>query len=719
MTPRDPDAPRAPELDARDAWGVQVGTGGTQVNAFVNAAPPVAWPVIIGRAPLIADAYVERAAIFAELDPVADADGSTPTFVLHGDGGTGKTQLAAAVFHRALGRAAGGRSVDVAVWVTASSRSNVLAAYSALHASLRLPPAGGDVEAEAAAALNWLADTERPWLLVLDDVADPGDLVGLWPRGGAGRVVVTSRRRDASLVTQGRIAVDVDVFSPEESVEYLRRKLQPAPGARDDASAQAAELAGDLGHLPLALSQAAAVVLNDGITCADYRRAFADRSRRLAELFDPDVAESGDEYPRPLAATWSLATERADALEPRGRAGPMLALVAHLDPNGVPEEVLTSEAARKFVGGGSAVSAEDARRTIRNLHRLSLVRHDPGGGPRAVRMHALAQRATIDHLDAAEREVVKVVAADAIFGTWPEIERDRALVAALRANVAALDDRGASLRDGTFLHLVFRAGNSLGGAGMAQEAVAHFDVLATRCTDTFGELAESSLVARGTRAYWREKAGDAEGALEEMSALLPHIERELGPDDPNALSARESIAHYRRLAGDAGGALEAMTELRDHSARVAGVMSERTLMLERHIANAHGDLGDHAEAIARLEALLPKVRDVAGENSPQALVIRHDIAAWHSRSSDFVTAVAQFEELVSDYYTVLGPESPTTLGSHASLAFLRGYVDGPEVALADLADVLLRTESVLGPQHGEVARIRRFIERWQARAGRA
>ncbi|MFC5203543.1 hypothetical protein [Streptomyces kaempferi] len=48
---------------------------------------------------------------------------------------------------------------------------------------------------------------------------------------------------------------------------------------------QLAALADDLGHLPLALSQAATYLIDTGVHCSAYRDLLSDRSRPLASLF--------------------------------------------------------------------------------------------------------------------------------------------------------------------------------------------------------------------------------------------------------------------------------------------------------------------------------------------------------------------------------------------------------------------------------------------------
>jgi hypothetical protein len=125
--------------------------------------------------------------------------------------------------------------------------------------------------------LAWLAEPHgRRWLIVLDDVAAPGDLAGLWPPSiVGGRVLVTTRRRDAALAAEGRRVVNVGLFTPEEAHRYLREKLGAEPGRLDEPE----RLAADLGYLPLALAQAAAYLIDRGLTCAGYRRRFAERKR--------------------------------------------------------------------------------------------------------------------------------------------------------------------------------------------------------------------------------------------------------------------------------------------------------------------------------------------------------------------------------------------------------------------------------------------------------
>ncbi|MCK2245447.1 MULTISPECIES: hypothetical protein [unclassified Crossiella] len=90
-----------------------------------------------------------------------------------GLGGVDKTQIAD---DRALTLWSAGQ-LDVLMWVSATSREAIAIAYAraAAPADGPLRSSGGPLLAEDAAVrcLEWLAGTDRRWLVVLDDVQDP------------------------------------------------------------------------------------------------------------------------------------------------------------------------------------------------------------------------------------------------------------------------------------------------------------------------------------------------------------------------------------------------------------------------------------------------------------------------------------------------------------------------------------------------------------------
>src|SRR5712691_10939284 len=268
-------------------------------TAIVPAAK-VPWPVRLGVVPPLAGSFSPRPETglglasslspgeVTVLNPAPDPGIPDPLAAM---GGTGKTQLAAALAH-SLWQA---RAVELLVWLTASGRDAVTAGYA--QALREVGDAAPTAAPGAAAArfLAWLGETTRPWLVVLDDLADPADLEGLWPRGPAGRVLVTTRRDSAVLQGQGRRVVQIGPFSRREALNYLTASLYDKPDQRIEAHG----LAEDLRCLPLALAQATALMADSRLDCREYRTRFAERKRRL-----PGPAAGS--YSAITAVTWSL-----------------------------------------------------------------------------------------------------------------------------------------------------------------------------------------------------------------------------------------------------------------------------------------------------------------------------------------------------------------------------------------------------------------------------
>ncbi|WP_322751958.1 MULTISPECIES: NB-ARC domain-containing protein [unclassified Frankia] len=417
---------------------------GGETSVSVASRNLVTWPCQIGVIPQEADCFQYRTALDT-LDDMAGNGRTAPWMLLSGMGGVGKTQIAAHYAHRTWNAG----DVDLLMWVTANSRDTIQAAYTNAAGVV----AGADPTDPDAAEilLAWLATTDKRWLIVLDDLYESDDLRNLWPPiHSNGRVLVTTRRRDAALTAAGRRRVDVGLFTADEAAAFLTEKL--AYHHRHDDPAQIAALAADLGHLPLALAQASAYLADLDLNCAAYRARLADRRRTLADL-SPDSLPDGQ--PAVVAAAWSLSIELADRLRPVGLAHPMLQLAAVLDPHGIPEAVLTSPPALAYLtrhrtsgnqpkqsdeNYARPVDAAAARDALRAMHRLSLLEHTPTDPHQTVRVHPLIQRAVRESLPPDRQHALARAAGDALLAAWPEVERDINLAQALRANTNVVNN---------------------------------------------------------------------------------------------------------------------------------------------------------------------------------------------------------------------------------------------------------------------------------------
>ncbi|PRY01004.1 tetratricopeptide repeat protein [Allonocardiopsis opalescens] len=701
-------------------------SGDVYVHGAESAKPQ--WPVLVGVVPNPAECFQHR--LQADQIDAAVAGGRTAVLcqVLWGMGGVGKTQLAAHYAREA--RRSG--EVELLVWVSATTRQAIQSAYAeAAEQVVNADP--GDPERAAERFLAWLQGTTRRWLVVLDDVVDPGDARGLWPPATSmGRVVVTTRRRSAALAGEGRRVIDVGVFTPEQAQAYLVAKL--AAHGHTDEPAQIRGLAQDLGFLPLALAQAAAYLIDVGLDCAEYRAQLADRSHTLETLV-PAAGELPDDHRAPVAAVWSLSVEHANQLPPQGLAAGMLELASVLDPNGFPSTVLTSQPARSYLAlrrtcpaepstgaeeEAEPVSEEDAVKALRVLHRMSLLDHTPTTPHRQVRVHGLVQRATRENTPAPWRDTVHRCCADVLVEVWPEVERDTDLAQVLRANAAALIAHvDASLWSPDAHLLLFRMGRSLGEAGLVSAALDHFRTLHTTALHHLGPDHPDTLFTRSNLAGWRGEAGDAAGAVAAFERLLADHLRVLGPDHPDTLTTGSNLASWRGEAGDAAGAVAAFEQLLADHLRVLGPDHPDTLTTGSNLASWRGEAGDAAGAVAAFEQLLADHLRVLGPDHPHTLTTRSNLARWRGWAGDAAGAVAAYEHLLADQLRVLGPDHPDTLTTGSNLASWRGEAGDAAGAVAAFEQLLADHLRVLGPDHPDTLTTGSNLASWRGWAGDA
>ena len=680
------------------------------------AGPQVAWPwqneVIPARA-----GYFQHRSTAEELGaPVTDGR----TTVLVGTAGSGKTQLAAA-FARAW-KVSG--QADLLAWVTASSRDRVVAAY----AQAGVEVVGVDPSTPQRAAdrfLAWLETTNRRWLVVLDDLADPADLRELWPPASLrGQALVTTRRRDSVLQNQDRRQVQVGMFEPDEAVKYLTDNL--AGHGRADSAAEIEGLARDLEFLPLALAQAAAYLNDVGLDCRGYRKRLSDRRRLLPDLV-PDPSGLPDDHRMALAAAWSLSIEQADRLPPAGLSRPMLELCSMLDPNGFPQSVLISPPALAYLAQhhadqgslpGGAPDAEDAADTLRTLSRLSLAELDPSAGHRAVRVHGLIQRAAREGVPEFRRGRLALAAADALTAAWSDPALDLNTAQALRSGTSALAGHAEEHLWGPGAHQVlFRAGDSFGAAGLVALAVTNWTELLGGALRHLGPDHRDTLIVRRRLASAQGEAGrfaDAAAALEE---LLADERRLLGPDDPETRATRASLARWTGQAGNPAGARALFEELLADDLRTFGPDSPVTLRTRASFAGWTGESGRPLDARQLFTELLEDDLRVLGPDDPETVNDRVSLARWTGEAGDAARASEQFQAVLPDVERVHGTEHPETFKVAAGAAGWTGAAGSAFEARNQFAALLPSVERALGPEHPETLTARANLARWTGEAG--
>ncbi len=581
-------------------------------------------PVVVGDIPREPAGWQPRADLLAELD--APSPGRGRVSVVHavtGMRGVGKTQLAAA-----YARARIDEGWRLVAWVNAEDSAAVLSGLAAVAAALGLDAGTGDAAVAGRVVRHRLETGGDRCLLVFDNAADPADLLPFLPAAGAARVLITSNERPVADLGAG---VAVDVFTQEEALAFLAGRT----GSADTAGAGL--LATELGRLPLALAQAAAVIAAQHLDYPTYLRRLRDKP--VDQLL---LRISTSEYPHELAATVLLSLDAVRAGDSTGVCSAVMDLVSVLSAAGVPRALLHAAGQVGALAGPEqpgAVPPEVVDEALGRLAGSSLLTFSVDGG--TVTAHRLVMRVIRERL-----------------------ARQGQLTAACQAAAAALEARAESLR-GAWEDRPARR-------DLVEQIMAVQEHAASAPGEADSDLTQAILRLRWWAIWFLGELGDsAAQAIQVGESLVADQERSLGPGHPGTMASRNNLAADYQDAGQAAEAIPLYERTLADRERVLGPDHPGTLTSRNNLALAYQVAGRVAEAIPLHERTLADQERILGPDHPSTMTSRNNLAFAYRAAGRAAEAIPLFERTLADRERILGPDHPDTLASQDNLANAR------------------------------------------------
>ncbi|MDQ4031030.1 MAG: FxSxx-COOH system tetratricopeptide repeat protein [Actinomycetota bacterium] len=572
---------------------------------------------------------------------------------LHGLGGVGKSQMAVEFAYRYQ------FCYQLVWWIQADDEQSIRRSLVSLARRLGLPESE-DVQDTVDTALDALrrGRSHSTWLLIYDNAPEPSVVHPYLP-SGQGHVLITSRSR--SWATEAN-AIEVDVFSPDESTMLLRARWQELTD--QDALA----LAERLGHLPLALEQAVAAHTQTGMQLAEYLGALHTNPATILNEGTPAS------YPRSVAETFGLAFTSLRKHSPT--AAYLLELCAFLSSQPIAISLLARGRGAQLRTELQSLLRDDVplRRAIRDLGRYALVQLDPARD--FIRIHNLVRAVLRDSIPPEQRDA---------------IERQAHTLLAL-ANPGQPDSPATWAQHAQIAPHVVPSGLVYSSDPEARHVV--LDQI--RYNYAIGDYVTSCRLGQSAVDIWRAS---------------------MGPDDELTLVASRHLANSLRALGEIQAARDLNLDTLDRMVRTLGKDHEHSLATANSVAADLRLLGHFKEALRLDEENLARHQRVLGDDDPSTLRVKNNLAVDYRLLGDFQRALELDKVSIATRANVYGEEHPQTLFAYTRLIRDLYGLGEYHKGLALIKEKLPMFEQKLPKDHGNLLRTRRVLSMLLRKAG--
>ncbi len=524
---------------------------------------------------------------------------------ISGLGGIGKTQTAIEYAYRYR------NDYNAIIWLKAESRETLLSDLLTLTPLLNLPQKSDQEQDQVIKMIKDWFQIHTGWLLIFDNADDLVMIRDFLPAGGQGHILLTTRSQ-----LTGNIArrIDVERMDTEEGTFFLLHRA----GLLEDAipeveRAKARELVEEVSGLPLALDQAGAFIEETQCGLAGYLQLYRTRQAELLKRRGRLVSD----HPDSVATTWSLSFEKVEHADPV--AADLLRLCAFLDPDMIPEELITIGASE--LGPVLKAVAEPMRlnEAIADVRTYSLLRRNPD---HTLTIHRLVQAVLKQGMKKSTQRRWAERAVRAVNQAFPEVDYDTWLqcqhyMPQVQACAALIDQWSMTFPETA--QLLMQAGDY---------------------------LEQSAQYAQAEPLYLR---------------ALAINEKILEPEHPNTGTTLHQLALLYRKQGKYEQAEPLLVRACAISEKMGGPEHPSTAATLNELARLYWSQGKYVQAEPLYLRALAISEKILGPEHPDTAATLHGLAVLYTSQGKYEQAEPLLQRALAISEKVFGPDHPNTV----------------------------------------------------------
>jgi nucleoside phosphorylase/tetratricopeptide (TPR) repeat protein len=644
------------------------------------------WVVSLPRNPR----FVGRQDEITKLEELITMQDGPRRVAITGLGGVGKTQVALELAHRIRDR---DKECSV-FWIPCTSQAMIEQTFLSIAQTLGLHGTKA-VEAKAQIMIYLSSKHAGKWLLIFDNADDTEmwlaashtapALEDFLPQSEQGRILFTTRNRKLAM----KLAPFNTVPIPDEDKETALKILQMTLAHKDllKDNMITVNLLKQLAFLPLAIAQASAYIIENGISLSTYLALLQEQEQGAVELLSEDFRDPGryKDIQNPVITTWLISfkqIQRQDQL-----AADYLSFMACIDPRNIPQSLLPLQKSRKgrldALGLLNAYSFTNCQDVDISMHRLVHIATRNWLRKNGLFSHSIQRVAD---------QIQKVFPSDHYTnrGLWRKY---------LPHALALVHESEFIIQQERYIELIENIANCLASDGRYQEAEVLYSDLVKIRQRKIGPEDPSTLTSMARLASTYRNQGRWSEAEKLEVQVMETRKAVLGAEHPDTLTSMANLASTYRNQGRWNEAEKLEVQAIETRKTVLGAEHPDTLTSMANLASTYQDQGRWSEA-EKLQLQVMEIRKaVLGGEHPDTLISMADLASTYRYQGRWNEGEKLEVQVMETMKTMLGAEHPDTLASMANLAST--YRDQGRWNEAEklLVQTLEKSRTILGAGH--------------------